>query len=41
MRTNGLVAALAAILMLPSAGFAAGKQLVFGYVTPGPDTWYK
>jgi ribose transport system substrate-binding protein len=41
MRTNGLVAALAAILMLPSAGFAAGKQLVYGYVTPGPDTWYK
>ncbi len=21
--------------------FAAGKQLVYGYVTPGPDTWYK
>jgi len=20
---------------------AAGKQLVYGYVTPGPDTWYK
>ena len=19
----------------------AGKQLVYGYVTPGPDTWYK
>jgi hypothetical protein len=18
----------------------AGKQLVYGYVTPGPDTWY-
>ncbi len=24
-----------------SAAPAQGKQLVFGYVTPGPDTWYK
>ena len=22
-------------------GFAAGKKLTYGYITPGPDTWYK
>jgi ribose transport system substrate-binding protein len=25
----------------PMASFAAKKDLTFGYITPGPDTWYK
>ncbi len=29
------------LLSAPGAASAAGKQLVYGYVTPGPDTWYK
>ncbi len=27
--------------VMPISAGAAGKQLVYGYVTPGPDTWYK
>ncbi len=26
---------------LPLTGLAAQKNLTFGYITPGPDTWYK
>lgn len=40
---NALVATAMAVglLTVPATTFAAGKQLVYGYVTPGPDTWYK
>ncbi len=27
--------------ILPAAAQSSGKQYVYGYVTPGPDTWYK
>lgn len=27
--------------IIPVAAQSSGKQLVYGYVTPGPDTWYK
>ena len=26
---------------VPMASFAAKKDSTFGYITPGPDTWYK
>jgi ribose transport system substrate-binding protein len=29
------------VLYFPAASFAAKKDLTFGYITPGPDTWYK
>jgi ribose transport system substrate-binding protein len=29
------------VVSLPIASFAAKKDLTFGYITPGPDTWYK
>ena len=32
---------LAAVVSFPVADYAAKKDLTFGYVTPGPDTWYK
>jgi len=32
---------LAAIVAFPQPNYAAKKELTFGYVTPGPDTWYK
>ncbi len=40
---HGMIAAAlaAGVLSTPTAATAAGKQLVYGYVTPGPDTWYK
>ncbi|NLJ24296.1 MAG: sugar ABC transporter substrate-binding protein [Firmicutes bacterium] len=28
-------------MVFPAPGFAKEKKLVYGYVTPGPDTWYK
>jgi ribose transport system substrate-binding protein len=28
-------------ISFPAASFAAKKDLTFGYITPGPDTWYK
>src|SRR5260370_14003743 len=30
-----------AVVSFPVANFAAKKDLTFGYITPGPDTWYK
>jgi ribose transport system substrate-binding protein len=40
---HGMIAAAMAIGLLsaPAPAAAAGKKLVYGYVTPGPDTWYK
>ena len=38
---RGFAAAVAALALGGRAAFAAGRQLVYGYVTPGPDTWYK
>jgi ribose transport system substrate-binding protein len=32
---------LIAAVCVPVASFAAKKDLTFGYITPGPDTWYK
>ena len=31
----------AALISFQPATYAAKKELTFGYVTPGPDTWYK
>ena len=31
----------AALVSIQSTTYAAKKELTFGYVTPGPDTWYK
>jgi len=40
--TGTLAAAMAlGMVSTPATASAAGKQLVYGYVTPGPDTWYK
>ena len=40
--TGMLAAAMTAgLVSTPTPAVAAGKQLVYGYVTPGPDTWYK
>ena len=36
-----LLSLLFVVLSFPAAGFAAKKDLTFGYITPGPDTWYK
>lgn len=36
-----LIFLFAAASSFPITGSAAGKQLTFGYITPGPDTWYK
>ena len=36
-----LIFLFAAASSFPITGAAAGKQLTFGYITPGPDTWYK
>ena len=36
-----LVLLLTAVVSFPLASFAAKKDLTFGYITPGPDTWYK
>ena len=30
-----------ALVSFQPANYAAKKELTFGYVTPGPDTWYK
>jgi ribose transport system substrate-binding protein len=32
---------LSIVLWFPATNHAAGKELTFGYITPGPDTWYK
>lgn len=32
---------LTMVLWFPPANYAANKELTFGYITPGPDTWYK
>jgi ribose transport system substrate-binding protein len=36
-----LTLVLLAALYIPVVSFAAKKDLTFGYITPGPDTWYK
>ncbi|MEX2444668.1 MAG: sugar ABC transporter substrate-binding protein [Alkalispirochaeta sp.] len=42
-----MVAATLMLLFVAAVGFSAGQgedesgELVFGYVTPGPDTWYR
>ena len=33
--------ALGGLMVGDVAAWAAGKQVVYGYVTAGPDTWYK
>jgi ribose transport system substrate-binding protein len=32
---------LTMVLWFPPANYAANKELTLGYITPGPDTWYK
>ena len=32
---------MVALVPLPATTLAAKKELTFGYITPGPDTWYK
>ena len=32
---------LTLVISVPSANCAGKKDLTFGYITPGPDTWYK
>jgi len=39
--SSALALAVATGVASPPVAAAAGKQLVYGYVTPGPDTWYK
>ena len=41
MKRNSLLLLLMAAIAVPMASFAAKKDLTFGYITPGPDTWYK
>ena len=41
MKRNSLLLLLMAAISVPMASFAAKKDLTFGYITPGPDTWYK
>ena len=41
LATLALALSVATGLAVPKVSVAAGKQLVYGYVTPGPDTWYK
>jgi ribose transport system substrate-binding protein len=36
-----LLLLLTAVVSFPQLNFAAKKELTFGYITPGPDTWYK
>lgn len=36
-----LLLILTMVLWFPPANYAANKELTFGYITPGPDTWYK
>jgi ribose transport system substrate-binding protein len=36
-----LIVLLAVAVSFPVANAAAKKDLTFGYITPGPDTWYK
>src|SRR5258708_37887913 len=36
-----LIALLDLFAVTPPPGHAAKKELTFGYITPGPDTWYK
>ncbi len=40
-----LIVAIAALMVVggivPATAQSSGKQYVYGYVTPGPDTWYK
>jgi ribose transport system substrate-binding protein len=36
-----LILVLTAIVTFAPTTYAAKKDLTFGYVTPGPDTWYK
>jgi ribose transport system substrate-binding protein len=36
-----LMPLLTLFTVAPSTGHAAKKELTFGYITPGPDTWYK
>ena len=42
MKRNSLWLLLIAAMSVPMATLAANKKdLTFGYITPGPDTWYK
>ena len=43
LKTNSLFILWLLIVAVPFpvASFAAKKDLTFGYITPGPDTWYK
>ncbi|MGO8693906.1 MAG: sugar ABC transporter substrate-binding protein [Rectinemataceae bacterium] len=46
MKSRFLFVALAVLMLVggfvpTAAAQSSGKQLVYGYVTPGPDTWYK
>jgi len=45
MKRKVLFVAVAALMLacciFPAAAQSSGKQLVYGYITPGPDTWYK
>ena len=41
MKRNYLLWLLIAAISVPMASAAAKKDLTFGYITPGPDTWYK
>ena len=41
MKRNSLLLLLIAAISVPIASLAAKKDLTFGYITPGPDTWYK
>jgi ribose transport system substrate-binding protein len=36
-----LILFFTAVVSLPVINRAASKDLTFGYITPGPDTWYK
>jgi len=36
-----LILLLTAVISFPVINYAAKKDLTFGYITPGPDTWYK
>ncbi|MCD6102415.1 MAG: sugar ABC transporter substrate-binding protein [Thermotogae bacterium] len=36
-----LISAILVALLLSGLTLFAGKKLVYGYVTPGPDTWYR